>query len=66
LQEEWQESNEEDQENRFDATLDPIKDRDQVVATRLAKLWIARGVDLADSELLVQRTDIEYCKQNYS
>ena len=57
LEEERQESDEEDQEDGDDATPDPVKDRNQVVASRLAADDVAGRVDLANRELLVKRAD---------
>ena len=41
--------------------LDPVKDRDEVVAARLSAENVALCVDLTDSELLVQRANIGDC-----
>ena len=54
LHEQRQESNEEDQENGDNAVLDPVKDRDEVVAARLAGENVALRVDVADGKLLVE------------
>ena len=60
MHEQWQESDEEDQENGDDAVLDPIEDRDEVVAARLSTEHIPLRVDLANGELLVQRTNVNH------
>ena len=48
LQEERQEGNEENQEDRDDAPLHPIKDWDQIIASRLTRNHIALRIDLTD------------------
>lgn len=60
LQEKRQESNGEHQENGNDATADPIEHWDEVIATGLTTNDIALRVDLADYELLVERSDVEH------
>ena len=44
--------------------LDPIEDRDEVVAVGLADENIALGVDPADGELLVERTEVKDCGES--
>ena len=58
LQEQRQEGDEEDQENGDDAVLDPIEDRDEVVAARLSTEHIPLRVDLTNGQLLVERTEV--------
>ena len=57
LQEQGQESDEEHQENGLNATLDPVKDGEQVVASLLAAKEVAVRRVLADLELLVERAE---------
>ena len=41
--------------------LDPVEYRDEVVTAGLATKRVALRVDLANGELLVQRTKVEHC-----
>ncbi len=43
--------------------LNPIEDRDKVVASILSRKGVATGIDFADGELLVERTEVENCVQ---
>ena len=61
LHEQRQESNEEDQEDGHNAMFDPIENGDEVVAARLTGNHIALRVDVANGELLVEGTEVEYC-----
>ena len=58
LHEQRQESNEEDQEDGNDTVLDPVEDRDEVVASRLSTEHITLRVDLANGQLFVERTEV--------
>ena len=60
LHEQRQESDEEHQEDRHDTVLDPVEHRNEVVAPILARKNIALGVNPADGQLLVKRTEIEH------
>ena len=62
LHEQRQECDEEHQEDRDNAVLDPVKDRNEVVAAVLSGKGVATRVDLADGELFVERAKIEHCK----
>lgn len=67
MHEQWQESDEEDQEDRNNAVLDPIEHWDEVVATRLSAKNIALCVDLADGQLLVECPEVQdYTRASYS
>ena len=61
LHEQRQEGDEEDQENRLNATLDPVENGNQVVATWLTGENIALGIHLTDGKLLVQSTKVKHC-----
>lgn len=61
LQEERQEGDKEHQENGDDTSPNPVKDRDEVVTTRLAPEDIALRVYFTNSQLLVQSADIKHC-----
>ena len=56
LQEEWQEGDEEDDENRDDASLNPLVNGDQVVATGLSGSNLSVRVVPTDEQFLVHRT----------
>ena len=60
LQEQRQEGDEEDQENRLNATLDPVENGNQIVATWLTSENIALGIHLTDGKLLVQSTEVKH------
>lgn len=62
MQKERQESDAEHQENGDDAALDPIEDRNEVVAPRtlLTTKHISLCINLADRELLVKSSDEEH------
>ena len=62
LQEQRQEGDEEDQENRLNATLDPVENGNQVVTTWLTGENIALGIHLTDGKLLVQSTEVKHYK----
>lgn len=62
MQEQRQEGNKEDQENGLDTTLDPVEDRNQVVASWLTSEHVALSVYFTDGELLVKSTEIKHCK----
>ena len=64
LHEQRQEGDEEHQEDGDDTVLDPIKDRDEVVAVGLADENIALRVDPADGELLVEGTEVKDCGES--
>ena len=59
LHEQRQEGDEEHQEDGDDTVLDPIEDRDEVVAVGLADENIALGVDPADGELFVEGAEVK-------
>ena len=61
MQEQGQERNEEHEEDTNNAVLDPVEDREQVVASVLAAEEVALGRVLADLELLVQRAQEHHC-----
>ena len=63
LKEERQEGNEEHKEDGLNATLDPVENGNQVVATGLASLHVAGGINLANRKLLVESTDVDHCTQ---
>ena len=60
MQEKRQERDHEDQEDGYDTTSNPIKDRDKIVASRLTANNISLRVHSTDSQLLVERTNKEY------
>ena len=60
LHEQRQEGDEEDQENRLNATLDPVENGNQVVTTWLTGENIALGIHLTDGKLLVQSTEVKH------
>jgi hypothetical protein len=60
LEEEGQERNQEHQENTDDATLDPVKHRDQVVASRRSSKVIAVAIVVTESQLIIQSTEIKH------
>ena len=64
LHEQRQEGDEEHQEDGDDTVLDPIEDRDEVVAVGLADKNIALGVDPADGELFVEGTEVKDCGES--
>ena len=64
LHEQRQEGDEEHQEDGDDTVLDPIEDRDEVVAVGLADENIALRVDPADGELLVEGTEVKDCGES--
>ena len=57
LQEEWQECNEEHQEDRNDATPNPVKHGNEVVTAWLSSYNIALRINLTNGQLLVEGTD---------
>ena len=64
LHEQRQEGDEEHQEDGDDTVLDPIEDRDEVVAVGLADENIALGVDPADGELFVEGAEVKDCGES--
>ena len=64
LHEQRQEGDEEHQEDGDDTVLDPIEDRDEVVAVGLADEDIALRVYPADGELLVEGTKVKDCRES--
>jgi len=63
LQEQRQEGDEKDQKDRRNAAFDPVKDRNQVVTTRLASYHISLSIDSANGQLFIQSADIEYYQE---
>lgn len=63
LQEQRQEGNEKDQKDWCNAAFDPVKDRDQIVATRLTSNDISLSINSANGQLLIQSANIEYWKE---
>ena len=62
LQEERHESNHEHQEDANDAALDPLEDRDEVVATGLPADVLAAGRVLANRDRRLQGTKEDHWK----
>ena len=60
LQEKRQERDHEDQKDGYYTTSNPIKDRDKIVASRLAANNISLRVHSTNSQLFVERTNKEY------
>lgn len=57
LNEQWDESDPEDQEDRDDTSLDPSEDGLQIVTSRLTWKDVAVAVVMTDPELLVECTE---------
>ena len=64
LHEQRQEGDEEHEEDGDDTVLNPIEDRDEVVAVGLADEDIALRVYPADGELLVEGTKVKDCRES--
>lgn len=62
MQEKRQERDHEDQKDGNNTTSNPIKDRDKIVASRLAADNISLGVHSTNSQLFVEGTNKEYWK----
>ena len=62
LQEERHESDHKHQEDADDAALDPLEDRDEVVATGLPTDVLAAGRVLADRDRRLQGTEEDHWK----
>jgi hypothetical protein len=62
LQEQRQKRNDKHQKDGHDTPPNPIKDRNEMVASLLANDHIAPRVHFTNSQLFVQCTDIEHCK----
>ena len=60
LQEQRQERHKEHQEDGYNATSDPVKDRAEVVAAILTNGDVPTGVGRADGELLVESTEVQH------
>jgi hypothetical protein len=58
LQEQGQECDEKHQENRNNAATNPVKDRNQVVASWLSTPYVTLRVYFADQQLFVQCTQV--------
>jgi hypothetical protein len=54
LKEEWQEGDKEDQENRNNASLDPLKRWNKVVTSALTSKRISSSVHFANRKHLIQ------------
>ena len=66
MQEQWQESNHEYQEDTVDATLDPIEDGLKIVTSRLVGYELALRVVLANCQFLVERSEEDHCQKSLS
>ena len=62
MQKQRQEGNHEDQKDGYDTTPNPIKDRDKIVAPRLAANNIPLGINSTNSQLFVEGPNKEHWK----